>query len=164
MKNSPNSGSPTPSQTLELEIPVLNPKKTEPHPTAIDLRPLTLFDCRRKVWGKIILHRINKKWHNHGTLSTLSNTDSEAKALPVFSSTGPPQQKPSKHLHIFRKAFDSVSKPIIKLAWFRFGVPTDVVEWIVALDQEPHLTHLIHLIHLTPTPKPTGTPIIKTSL
>eukprot|EP01041_Mallomonas_annulata_P008797 gene8797-biopygen4208 len=39
----------------------------------------------------------------------------------------------------FRKAFASVSKQIIKLAWC---IPTDVVEWIAAPDQDSHLIHL----------------------
>ena len=33
-----------------------------------------------------------------------------------------------------KKAFDSISKPIIRLAWLRVGVPADMVEWLIDLD------------------------------
>ena len=33
-----------------------------------------------------------------------------------------------------KKAFDSVSKAIIRLAWTRLGVPPDLIEWLVELD------------------------------
>eukprot|EP01041_Mallomonas_annulata_P005593 gene5593-biopygen2689 len=103
----------------------LQPKTPEPHLTATDLRPLTLINCLRKLWKKIILHRINQQWQTHHTLSTLQHcqkgrgTDS---ALLQRAATAWLQP-----LQDFCKAFDSVSKPIIKLAWARLGIPTDVV-------------------------------------
>ena len=32
-----------------------------------------------------------------------------------------------------KKAFDSVSKAIIRLAWTRLGVPPDLIEWLAEL-------------------------------
>ena len=32
------------------------------------------------------------------------------------------------------KAFDSVSKNLMKIAWRRLGVPKDVAEWLVEMD------------------------------
>ena len=36
------------------------------------------------------------------------------------------------------KAFDSVSKDMIRLAWERVGVPPPIVEWLIALDADDH--------------------------
>ena len=33
------------------------------------------------------------------------------------------------------KAFDSVSKDMIRLAWERVGVPPPIIEWLIALDE-----------------------------
>ena len=33
------------------------------------------------------------------------------------------------------KAFDSVSKNVMKLAWTRLGVPEDWVQWLVGMDE-----------------------------
>lgn len=38
-----------------------------------------------------------------------------------------------------RKAFDTLSKPIIRLAWLRQGVPAKVVDWLLALDDDASL-------------------------
>ena len=36
------------------------------------------------------------------------------------------------------KAFDSVSKVMIRLTWERVGVPTPFVDWLLALDADNH--------------------------
>ena len=36
------------------------------------------------------------------------------------------------------KAFDSVSKDMIRLAWERVGVSTQIVDWLIALDADNH--------------------------
>eukprot|EP01034_Spumella_vulgaris_P036599 gene36599-45138_t len=113
----------------------LKPKSTDPHLQPEEFRPLTLIDCIRKVWEKIILHRINQIWHKHSTLSPLQHcqrgkgTDS---ALLQRIAVTEAAQEAALDLYTsswdFRKAFDSVSKPIIRLAWTRLGVPPDAVE------------------------------------
>eukprot|EP01041_Mallomonas_annulata_P042118 gene42118-biopygen5466 len=124
----------------------LKPKTSDPHLTATDLRPLTLIDCLRKLWGKVILHRINQQWHTHHTLSTLQHCEKGRGTDSALLQRSATAEAAGFNLYTsswdFRKAFDSVSKPIIKLAWSRLGVPTDVVEWIATLDQDPHLIHL----------------------
>eukprot|EP01032_Pedospumella_encystans_P017983 gene17983-20484_t len=127
----------------------LKPKSTDPHLQPEEFRPLTLIDCIRKVWEKIILHRINQIWHKHSTLSPLQHcqrgkgTDS---ALLQRIAVTEAAQEAALDLYTsswdFRKAFDSVSKPIIRLAWTRLGVPPDVVEWIASLDEQPNIIHL----------------------
>jgi len=37
-----------------------------------------------------------------------------------------------------KKAFDSVSRPLIILCWQRFGVPRVLAEWLLALDFHGH--------------------------
>jgi hypothetical protein len=36
------------------------------------------------------------------------------------------------------KAFDSVSRPLIQLAWDRIGVPTPIIDWLMELDSDNH--------------------------
>eukprot|EP01041_Mallomonas_annulata_P012769 gene12769-biopygen6271 len=99
--------------------------------------------------GEIILHRINHLWHTHYTISPLKhcqrgNTVTDSALLLRAVNDG------GFNLYTFSwdfcKAFDFVSKPIIKLARFRFRVPDEVVEWIVSLDQDSHLIHLTPII------------------
>eukprot|EP01041_Mallomonas_annulata_P042115 gene42115-biopygen5005 len=102
----------------------LKPKTTKPHLTATNLRPLTLIDCLRKLWGKIILHRINHQWHTHHTLSPLQHcqkrrgTDS---ALLQRAATAEAAEEASFNLYTsswdFRKAFDSVSASLSPATW-----------------------------------------------
>eukprot|EP01036_Dinobryon_divergens_P062056 gene62056-biopygen41823 len=139
----------------------LKPKSPDPHITAEEFRPLTLIDCIRKVWEKIILHRINQIWYKHSTLSPLQHcqrgkgTDS---ALLQRIAVTEAAQEAAFDLYTsswdFRKAFDSVSKPIIRLAWSRLGVPPDIVEWIASLDEHPNIIHLTphSQAHWTPHP------------
>eukprot|EP01041_Mallomonas_annulata_P007029 gene7029-biopygen3394 len=104
-----------------------------------------MIDCIRKVWGKSSSTALTKSSTNtppshrqrgKGTDSALLQRIAVAEAAQesqydLYTSSGD-----------FRKAFDSASKPIIRLAWTRLGVPPDVVEWIFSLDENPHIIHL----------------------
>eukprot|EP01036_Dinobryon_divergens_P062034 gene62034-biopygen40129 len=41
-----------------------------------------------------------------------------------------------------QKAFGSVGKPTIRLAWTRLGGPPDVVEWTASPDEHPNIIHV----------------------
>eukprot|EP01041_Mallomonas_annulata_P009126 gene9126-biopygen4364 len=135
----------------------LKPKSTDMHLPAEEFRPVILIDCIRKIWEKIIL----QIWHHYSTLSPLQycqrgkGTDSELLQRIAVTEAA---QETAFDLYIsswdFRKAFDSVSKPIIRLAWTRFSVPHDVVEWIASLDEQPNIIHLTphSQTHWTPHP------------
>ena len=115
-----------------------------PDPNVDQIRPIMLLESLRKLWTSIIIkdihqallrHRIlHPAQHGfqprHGTDTAniqVINVLEEAKAnrSPVYGSSWD-----------MKKAFDSISKPIIRLAWLRVGVPADVVEWLMALDAD----------------------------
>eukprot|EP01041_Mallomonas_annulata_P007570 gene7570-biopygen3632 len=99
--------------------------------------------------------------HKHSTLSPLQHcqrgkgTDS---ALLQRINVTEASQEAAFDLYTsswdFRKAFDNVNKPIIRLAWTRLGVPPDIVEWIASLDEHPNIIHLTphSPTHWTPHP------------
>ena len=37
------------------------------------------------------------------------------------------------------KAFDSVGRPLIRLAWERVGASDEIVDWLVELDRDNHI-------------------------
>jgi len=39
-----------------------------------------------------------------------------------------------------KRSFDSVSKSLIRLAWWRLGIPPDIAEWLVLLDLDSQQT------------------------
>ena len=110
------------------------PKKVA-NPTPSDLRPIVLLEVLRKTWTSLITGTImniiqssvclcpsqhaflRRKGTDSATLQ-LVNMMEEAHA------TGQPLYGSSWDI---RKAFDTISKPIIRLAWLRQGVPPHVV-------------------------------------
>jgi len=122
---------------------VVIPKKQEEIPNINNLRPLILVEAIRKIWCKLLLHRILSVWgkynvlhrYQHGfirgrntmTASTLfinSLEDAIEQGLPLQTCTWD-----------ITKAFDSVSKNIMRLAWTRLGVPEEWVQWLVKMDE-----------------------------
>ena len=113
-------------------------------PTLDGLRPIMLIEILRKLWAGLIMNKVHstvlrhRALHpsqhgfqpGHGTDTAniqLINVMEEAKLrkLNLYGSSWD-----------MRRAFDSVSKPIIRLAWKRLGVPDDIVDWLVWLDED----------------------------
>jgi len=111
-----------------------------------DLRPITLYECLRKIWTRLVVAPIQAAWERHNILS-----DSQYGFRPGRSTT-------SAILHLLNhiedavytpaadhrlyivlwdisKAFDSVHKSYLRAAWGRLGVPPAVCEWLVDLDE-----------------------------
>jgi hypothetical protein len=121
----------------------LKPKTTDAYPAADELRPLTLLDSLRKTWERLILNIIQKTCMKHGSYQSNQHCrpqNGTDVALLTLRATLEKAQNVKEHIKItswdMKKAFDSVSKPNLMMAWMRQGVPRDVAQWIVNLDTE----------------------------
>ena len=122
------------------------PKKVA-NPTPADLRPIVLLEVLRKTWTSLLTGTIMDVLQKSGCLCPSQHafqrrkgTDSASlqliNMLEEAHASGQPLYGSSWDI---RKAFDTLSKPIIRLAWLRQGVPAKVVDWLLALDDDASL-------------------------
>eukprot|EP01034_Spumella_vulgaris_P029001 gene29001-35972_t len=121
----------------------LLPVPKKPSPALADLRPLTLVETTRKIWSKLIINRIVKAWDNadilhpaqHGYRTALSTMT----AILQYVNAAEEAQELKMPIHRsswdMSKAFDTVSKNAMMIAWLRLGVPLDIALWLVELDR-----------------------------
>eukprot|EP01041_Mallomonas_annulata_P042126 gene42126-biopygen5934 len=125
-------------------VPV--PKKKDPG--MADLRPLTLVEATRKIWSRLIIMKITRAWDNNSVLnaaqhgfrnkmSTMTATLQYINSLEDARESGQPIHRSSWDMS---KAFDTVSKPAMMIAWLRLGVPEQIATWLVGLDMDGRLT------------------------
>jgi Ulp1 family protease len=123
---------------------VVIPKKQEDIPNVSNMRPLILVEAIRKIWCKLLLHRILTVWGKHNTLHRYQHGFIRGRntmtASTLFINTLEDAIEKGQPLHTctwdITKAFDSVSKNVMKLAWTRLGVPDDWVRWLVGMDEK----------------------------
>jgi len=123
---------------------VVIPKKQEDIPNVSNMRPLILVEAIRKIWCKLLLHRILTVWGKHNALHRYQHGFIRGRntmtASTLFINTLEDAIEKGQPLHTctwdITKAFDSVSKNVMKLAWTRLGVPDDWVQWIVGMDEK----------------------------
>ena len=121
---------------------VVIPKKPEEIPHVGNMRPLILIEAVRKIWCKLLLQRILTVWQKHNALHRYQHGfirgRSTMTASTLFINLMEDALENRRPIHTctwdITKAFDSVSKNIMKLAWTRLGVPDDWVQWLVGLD------------------------------
>ena len=118
------------------------PKVPDPDPSMDDLRPLMLVEVLRKLWVGIIIDKITTIWDRYdilaptqhgfrprrGTDTALLNVlntleQGHESGLPLYSSSWD-----------IKRAFDSISRPFMVLAWNRLGVPLSVAKWLAYMD------------------------------
>ena len=129
-----------PSWKWRWLVPI--PKKFNDLTLLDDLRPLMLVETMRKIWTKLIIDNIQRVWRarhtlnpsQHGCQSQLGT--STASILHIDSIEA--AQEADKHLHRSSwdksRAFDSVSKNLMRIAWHRHGVPLDILQYMVNMD------------------------------
>ena len=118
------------------------PKKPTDSPALSELRPLMLCEVLRKVWTSLILTKINtsfNKYHvldkaQHGYLRGRSTTTASMIHINALEDAKELDQDLHRTSYDLKKAFDSVSKSLILLAWQRLGVPVEVARWLTAMD------------------------------
>ena len=118
------------------------PKSPQEVTNVQNMRALILVDAVRKVWCKLLLKRILEAWREYDIMQHAQNgfsgDRSTMTASLLFINMLEDAIENDMLLHgcswDITKAFDNVSKNIMKLAWTRLGVPESWVNWLVAMD------------------------------
>ena len=108
----------------------------------LNIRPISLYEVIRKVWTTIISKRINLAWHNEGILhgGQYGYQLDNGTPMPLLNVADEIEDaihnRKTKQATFWdiRRAFDSIPRNLQRLAWTRLGVPHDVAEWFVSLD------------------------------
>ena len=119
------------------------PKKQEEVPKVGNMRPLILVEAVRKLWCKLLLKRILLVWrkynvlhrYQHGFISGRSTMT----ASTLFINMLEDAIERGRPLHTctwdITRAFDSVSKNAMRIAWSRLGVPDIWLQWLIRMDE-----------------------------
>ena len=118
------------------------PKKPADIPSINDLRPLILVEAVRKVWSKLVLQKLKTVWKEvpllnsaqHGYSAHLSTMTASLLHINLLEDAMDRNNELHTSSYDLSKAFDSVSKNVMRMAWRRLGVPTEIVEWLVEMD------------------------------
>ena len=110
------------------------PKKPTDTPTLADLRPLMLTEATRKIWTSIIISKIQAATAQHDTLHCAQNaylrnkgTNSASLLFINMLETAESDKTPAHRTsYDMSRAFDSVSKNIMRIAWLRLGVRIEI--------------------------------------
>jgi hypothetical protein len=131
------------------------PKKSN-DPVIDNIRSIGLFEVIRKVWTGIIGSRIHKVWDEHDILHQTQHrfrwrqgTDTAIlKLINALEGTREGDSPRFCTLWDVRKAFNSVPRNLLRLAWARLGVSPSIVKWLTGLDEDgltfvktPHMSN-----------------------
>ena len=110
------------------------------------LRPIVLVEVLRKLWIGLIIQKINYSWTKHDVLHPSQHgfrakrgTDTALMQLQTMF-----EESSGKKAPLFlsswdiSKAFDSLSKNTLRFSWTRLGVPEDIADLLVSLDEDGH--------------------------
>ena len=106
------------------------------------MRPISLYEVIRKVWTTTIAKRIHLVWHHNDLLNSAQygyRLDNGI-LMPLYNLLNSIEQahcEATPTLITFwdmRRAFDSIPRNLQRLAWIRLGVPENIAEWFVSLD------------------------------
>jgi hypothetical protein len=120
--------------------------KVATDPTPDQLRPLILVETLRKLWLASTCHKITTLWQTHNVLHNSQHAYLRAKgtetALLHICNQLDNARCSFASIYLtqwdIKRAFDSVHPIILKLSWYRLGVPPDVADYLVDLDTQGH--------------------------
>ena len=103
-----------------------------------NLRPIGLEDCIRKLWFSISYKRISQAWHKYGALDEahhgfVPNRGTDSGFLDLLNQLEKAQEWGVSALLCswdVKRAFDSVSRTVIRMALNRLGVPANLINMI----------------------------------
>ena len=112
------------------------PKNPTDTPSLDELRPLMLCESLRKIWSALIISKIQRSLQRHKVLDRAQHGyqrgkgTSSASMIPINGLEDAEELGHELHRTSYdmKKAFDSVSKSLMLLAWQRLGVPYDVAQ------------------------------------
>ena len=118
--------------------------KTENTEDLQQMRPISLFEITRKVWTGMVVHRIHSIWHQRKALHPAQHgfrwrQGTETAVLRLINTIEATQSDNAMTFLTawdIRRAFDSVPRNLMRLAWRRLGVDDDTVKWLTALDED----------------------------
>jgi len=105
-----------------------------------------LVEVLRKYWIGLIVFKIIQVWNKHDILHPAQHgfrskrgTETALLGLQVMFEQSARFQSP---LYIsswdISKAFDSLSKNVLRFSWVRLGVPPAMADFLVSLDEDGH--------------------------
>jgi ribonuclease HI len=120
--------------------------KTAEDNTLAGQRPIILVEVVRKTWIALIIHRVNVCWKKYDMLHPSQHgfrssrgTDTALLGLQAMFEQSASSDSP---LYLsswdISKAFDSPSKNVLRFAWSRLGVPKNISNFLVSLDEGGH--------------------------
>ena len=108
------------------------------------MRPLCLIETTRKIWLGILVGRIVQVWESEDVLAAgqygfRQGRGCEGPTTQVVNALEEAEEA-STEIHgsswDIRRAFDTVSKPILQMSWQRLGVPEKIAKYIIDMDKE----------------------------
>ena len=108
------------------------------------MRPIMLMETTRKLWGRLIMRKIQKVWTDMEALSEaqhggLAGRGTSTALMQTINMTEDAVEWHRK-LHLaswdMKKAFDAVSRTAMVLGWERLGIPPDIAEWLGGMDED----------------------------
>ena len=119
------------------------PKAEMDIPEVEKLRPLTLVEPIRKLWLRIILDKITRLWRKHkflspsqhGALRGLGTDTASIQHINMMEQAVEDGDDLFLSSWDMKRAFDALSKAVLRLGWERGGVPAVIAAWLVALDE-----------------------------
>jgi len=120
------------------------PKTDDESPALKDLRPLMLVEVTRKLWTRLVVRKIRKVWDDNkafdeaqGGFVPRSGTDTVILQLTnALEETIECATQINLASFDKKRAFDSVTKGHITLAWHRMGVPIELAQFLRNLDED----------------------------
>ena len=109
-----------------------------------NLRPIGLEDCMRKLWFSISYKRIAATWDKYGALDEahhgfVPNRGTDSGFLDLLNQLEKAQEWGVSALLCswdVKRAFDSVSRTVIRMALNRLGVPANMINMIHSMEVE----------------------------
>ena len=109
-----------------------------------NLRPIGLESCIRKLWFSISYKRIAATWAKYGALDEahhgfVPNRDTDSGFLDLFNQLEKAQEWEVSALVCFwddKRAFDSVSRKVIRMALNRLRVPANMINMVHEMENE----------------------------
>ena len=113
-------------------------------PTLNGLRPIMLIEILRKIWAGLVARSIQDTITKHAVLHPSQHGFQKGHGTDTanLQLVNVMEEAKLKKMNLYgsswdmRRAFDSVSKAVIRLAWQRLGVPDDITDWLVRLDED----------------------------
>lgn len=109
-----------------------------------NMRPISLYETTRKLWKTILARRIHQIWHDNDLLNPhqYGYRLHSGTQMPLFNVLNLIENAHKSGVSTlitfwdFKRAFDSISRNLQRLAWRRLGLTPDFTNWMVHLDED----------------------------